>query len=125
GSTFSAKLPRHVARANVTPVPDLRSRVSAPERPVLIVDDDEDCRLLVARALQRRGYDVRHAADGRDALAILATDGASALVLDLRMPVMDGFDLMREMEQHRELSDIPVIVVSAVAEAEKANSELK
>ena len=124
GSSFTVKLPRHVTQGSVEPARHKRGRAFAPERPVLIVDDDEDCRTLVARTLERRGYEVQHAGNGRDALATLATDGASVVVLDLRMPIMDGFDLLREMDEHAELRSIPVVVVSAAADEERGNSKL-
>jgi CheY-like chemotaxis protein len=125
GSTFSVRLPRRVAQGAISPATHARGKAFAPERPVLIVDDDADCRDLLARVLERRGYEVTQASDGREALSALARDGASAVVLDLRMPVMDGFHLLQEMQGHPELGSIPVVVVSAVADAERGNAALR
>ena len=77
------------------------------------MDDNTDARETLAEALQISGYAVRTAADGRIALD-LATEYQPALVLlDLMMPVMDGWQVVEAMREDPVLSGIPVVIVSA------------
>jgi CheY-like chemotaxis protein len=82
---------------------------------VMLVDDDEDIRTVLAEALQDGGYEVRAVASGREALAQLHAGYAPALILlDLMMPVMDGWQFREEQLQDAKLKSIPVVVISAV-----------
>jgi CheY-like chemotaxis protein len=80
---------------------------------VLVVEDDEDIRVDLAAILRVKGFTVEEAANGKEALAQLH-EGASpcVIVLDLMMPVMNGWELRQAMRQDRALAAIPVIVVS-------------
>ena len=81
---------------------------------IFIVEDDVDTREMLGRFLELEGYDVETASNGRQALERLGTGvRACVIVLDLMMPVMDGWQFRREQVQNEELADIPVIVVSA------------
>jgi CheY-like chemotaxis protein len=86
--------------------------MSAPT--VMVVEDDLDTREMLSRFLELEGYRVETASNGRQALDQL-TDGSRAcvIVLDLMMPVMDGWQFRREQVRDAALSRIPVIVVSA------------
>jgi len=76
---------------------------------VVVVEDDEDTRELLKTVLQRRGYEVATAADGLDGLDLLRTTDAVCFVLvDLFMPRMDGFGLLRAMVDDPRLSQFPV-----------------
>ena len=66
---------------------------------VLVVDDDESIRLLIQRLLARSGFAVETASDGGVALDMLSKDGYDALVLDLMMPHVDGFTVLRQLIQ--------------------------
>jgi CheY-like chemotaxis protein len=80
---------------------------------VLIVDDDAAVRGLMARFLGHGGYTVIEADNGQAALAYLRGGGeASVILLDLRMPVMDGWAFRREQRRDPAFADIPVIVLS-------------
>jgi len=83
---------------------------SAPS--VLIVDDDDAVRHAVARYLRAEGLQVREAINGVDALRQLRTDLVSAILLDLRMPVMDGWAFRREQRLDPAIAGVPVIVMS-------------
>jgi two-component system, chemotaxis family, chemotaxis protein CheY len=89
----------------------------APERPrLLVVEDDRDVRETLVRILEDAGYQVIGAADGREALTALEdrpTDLPALILLDLRMPRMNGRQLHDELGQHPRLRDIPIIVLSA------------
>jgi CheY-like chemotaxis protein len=82
---------------------------------VLIVDDDDEIREALREVLGDEGYAVVGARDGRDALDYLrAGNRPCAILLDLWMPVMDGWQLRYELEREPPLADIPIIVVTAV-----------
>jgi two-component system KDP operon response regulator KdpE len=77
---------------------------------VLVVDDDRQIRRALATALTAQGYEVDAAVDGADALVRIATWSPDLVVLDLVMPGMDGFAVVRDV---RTWSSVPIIVLSA------------
>ena len=81
--------------------------------PVMVVEDDADTRALLARTLQKDGWAVNEAANGREALDLMERQAPGLILLDLMMPVMDGFEFLHEMRQHEAWQNIPVIVVTA------------
>src|SRR5438045_1536162 len=81
--------------------------------PVLLVDDDPGVRRTLARFLGRDGIAIVEADNGQQALTYLQSGGgASVIVLDLRMPVMDGFQFREEQRRDSSLAGIPVVVLS-------------
>jgi CheY-like chemotaxis protein len=82
---------------------------------ILLVEDNDDVREMMAVALELGGHSVTSAPNGRVALELL-TKGMrpSLIVLDLMMPVMNGWELCRVLKANPRLSEIPVVVVSAV-----------
>jgi DNA-binding response OmpR family regulator len=84
--------------------------VTAPLRRVLVVDDDDDIRLLLEELLRGAGYGVETAEDGRVALRAFHASPPDLVVLDLSMPELDGFETL---ERLRDLSDVPVILLTA------------
>jgi CheY-like chemotaxis protein len=81
---------------------------------VFIVEDDADTRDMLGRFLELEGYHVETAENGREALDRLERGAhACVIVLDLMMPVMDGWQFRREQVRRASLAGIPVIVVSA------------
>lgn len=81
------------------------------DRPrVLVVDDDEDIRLLVRELLERGGYTVEEAPDGKSALRQLFANAPALVILDVTMPDMDGY---QTLERIRDLSDVPVLMLTA------------
>jgi len=81
---------------------------------VLIVEDDSDIRAVLAEALELEGYEVSLAADGAQALRIARERAPDLILLDLMMPVMDGWSFRAAQLADCELADIPLVVVSAV-----------
>jgi DNA-binding response OmpR family regulator len=77
---------------------------------VLVVDDDDDIRLLLKELLGRAGYLVDEAPDGRTALRRLFEQPPALVILDVTMPEMDGY---QTLERIRDLSDVPVIMLTA------------
>lgn len=80
---------------------------------IMVVDDDPYIRELVRVFLQREGFDIVEAADGREALARLEHTPADLVVLDIMMPNMDGWELCREL---RKMYDIPLLMLTAKGE---------
>ena len=80
---------------------------------ILIVDDEASIRELVGTYLRNEGFEVEEASDGDEALERLERRSPSLVVLDLRLPTIDGFDVLREI---RRSSAVPVIVLSARSE---------
>jgi DNA-binding response OmpR family regulator len=83
---------------------------TAPLRGVLVVDDDDDIRLLLEELLRGVGYAVQTARDGRAALRAFYEHPCDIVILDLSMPELDGFETL---ERLRDLSDVPVILLTA------------
>jgi DNA-binding response OmpR family regulator len=79
---------------------------------ILVVDDDLDARDAIADVLRDAGYTVDVAGDGGQALALMRTSRPRLVLLDLVMPIVDGWEVIREMGRDPSLSDIPVCVVS-------------
>jgi len=80
-------------------------------RTVLMVDDDSDVRTSVARGLRHSGFDVRVAANGKEALRLLSSESHDALVLDVQMPELDGVAVVTALRALG--NDIPICVLSA------------
>jgi DNA-binding response OmpR family regulator len=81
-------------------------------RRVLVVDDDDDIRLLLEELLHGAGYGVETAQDGRVALRTFHANPCDLVILDLSMPELDGFETL---ERIRDLSDVPVLILTARA----------
>ena len=80
---------------------------------VLVVDDDADAREIIGRVLSAQGAEYVEAKNGAEALNMV-NDGFSIIVLDLDMPVMNGFEFMRSIDGLDNLKDIPIIVFSGM-----------
>jgi DNA-binding response OmpR family regulator len=83
---------------------------------VLVADDEEDIRALVAFRLERAGYEVITAADGEEALTLATTRLPDLVVLDMMMPKATGLEVTRSLREHDETKDIPVILLTARAQ---------
>lgn len=77
---------------------------------ILIADDETEIRSLLKLYLENEGYAVAEAGDGKEALKILAGGDISLCLLDVMMPEMDGFHVLKEMRKN---NNIPVIIISA------------
>lgn len=91
-------------------------RPTPPSRcPVLIVEDDEDLREMMAQLLTIEGFQTVAVANGREALEHLhAAEKPDVILLDLMMPVMDGWEFRRRQKAEPDLAHVPVIVLSAL-----------
>jgi len=84
---------------------------------VLVVDDDPAIRGLVADALRDEGFSVDLAAHGREALEAVRARRPATIVLDLMMPIMDGFSFMEACHHEQLCDNVPIVVISAVHDA--------
>jgi CheY-like chemotaxis protein len=92
---------------------------SRPARKVLVVDDDVDLREALCELLEEAGYPAAGCANGREALDYLQREKLPCLVLlDLMMPVMSGWEFREEQKKDPQLSEIPVVILSANVKAD-------
>ena len=81
---------------------------------VLVVDDDPDILEALSEILEAEGFEIRRARNGKEALERLEPDAPQLILLDLMMPVMDGWEFAQRMRQRPpEIARIPIIVLSA------------
>lgn len=103
-------------------VPTLR-RAKPAGRSAVIIEDEPTSREILRRMIAREGWSTREAENGRVAMAMIAEQPPALILLDLMMPIMDGFAFLDELERHPALRDIPVIVITArdlsIAERER------
>jgi DNA-binding NtrC family response regulator len=90
---------------------------------ILIVDDEMNMRLVLAAMLKREGYEVASAADGSEALQILKSGRIAAVITDLKMPRIDGMELLNRVRQ--EYPEVPVIMITAHGTVATAVEALK
>jgi PAS domain S-box-containing protein len=80
---------------------------------ILVIDDDSAAREVVRRTLEASGHRIREAVDGQQGMDALATEVPDLVLLDLMMPVMDGFAVLEHMRNDYRLQHVPVVVVTA------------
>ena len=84
---------------------------------VLVVDDSDDIRELLCMMLRGRGYRVVEAANGEEAVDLSLLFHPDLILMDLSMPVLDGYEATRQIRGRRETRDVPVVAVTAFADA--------
>lgn len=80
---------------------------------ILVVDDDPHSRVLYGSALLERGYGVVIARNGLECIHLARHTRPAAILLDLRMPLLDGFETLRYLKQFKETRSIPVCAITA------------
>jgi signal transduction histidine kinase/CheY-like chemotaxis protein len=111
GSTFTVRLPASV--------PERPSRESVPARPVgtvLVIDDDREACELLARSLGKEGFRVVTAATGEEGLKAAREHRPDAITLDVLMPGMDGWAVLKTLKGDPEVAKVPVVMISMVDE---------
>ena len=86
--------------------------MTSPGRRVLLAEDDRFLRKAAETPLKRQGYAVLATADGEEALRVARTDAPDLILLDLIMPKLNGFDVLRALKGDAATADIPVIILS-------------
>ena len=92
------------------------------DRPILVVDDDASIRQTVREILDLEGYPVETAADGREALRVVERAGPSLVLLDMRMPELDGWGFAREIRERG--IELPILVMTAAENARSWAAEI-
>lgn len=101
------------------------NRPPARRETVLVVENEETNRRLMEQILGFAGYAVLTATNGLDALALLGRVRVDAVLLDLSMPVLDGYQTTERIRQRPELSELPVVAVTAHAMSEDRELALR
>jgi two-component system, OmpR family, phosphate regulon response regulator PhoB len=87
--------------------------MTAPEKTVLIVEDEADAAELFAEMMRVSGFRVRKTASSTPALSMMTEEKPDIVLLDIMMPDVSGLDILRQMRHDPALANIPVVVVSA------------
>lgn len=88
---------------------------------VLVIDDvEENCEML-KRRLEKEGYNVEMAGDGQEGLLLLSRREINLILLDLDMPVMNGFTFLEKVKSDKKFSHIPVVITSTLDDEDTAN----
>lgn len=103
-------------RKQQPPAPDLRAVFPDGKPLIMVVDDQEMNREVLCRRLSKLGYLVLDAESGERALAILETEGFDLVLLDIMMPGMDGYEVLRKIKQNERLRHLPVLMITAVGD---------
>ena len=90
---------------------------------ILLIEDDDDLREVEVGILERAGFRVVSAREGREALELVAREMPRVIFLDMRMPGMDGWQFAREFRARHDHS-APIVVITAAASAEKRAEEI-
>jgi CheY-like chemotaxis protein len=92
---------------------------------ILVVEDDDAIRSLVAEVLEDDGYAVREATNGAEALEVLREARPDLIVLDLMMPVMDGWTFVNECRRMEWCGEVPILVTSASHDLPRTAEQLR
>ncbi len=84
-----------------------------PGQYILVVDDDDDFREALCEVLSEAGYPVEQAADGEQALARMTGEVPGIVLLDLKMPVLDGWGVVERMRKDPRTAHVPILILSA------------
>jgi two-component system alkaline phosphatase synthesis response regulator PhoP len=82
---------------------------------ILVVDDEPDFSMIVKKNLEKEGFEVELAYDGAEGLAKVKENPPDAIVLDVMMPEVDGYQVCSKLKKDTQYSDIPIILLTAVA----------
>jgi signal transduction histidine kinase/CheY-like chemotaxis protein len=116
GTTFSFRMPRIASAIAAVPLQT--------EGAILVVDDDPTARRAVADLLHSHGYIVLETSSGEQALHIAANQNVEAILLDLYMPGMSGWQTIERLKLNPATSDIPIVVLSVLSPAAGTSDEL-
>ena len=110
--------PRDVLRS-------VRAAASTGKKNVLIVDDEESFRDVLKCALREEGYQLSEAASGKEAIAKLEEIKPDLLLLDLNLPELDGWDVIRHITQHPQFKDMEVLIISGLMLDEQESATIQ
>jgi DNA-binding response OmpR family regulator len=83
---------------------------------ILIAEDEAHVAKIIQFKLEKNGYEVIHKSNGKEVLASIISDKPDLILLDVMMPGMNGFDVLKEMQKYPDIKDIPTIMVTALGQ---------
>ena len=92
---------------------------------ILSIEDDKFLSSLVAKKLSAAGYQMIHAASGEEAVKVVKEEKPALILLDILLPEMSGFDVLKTVKEDEETKDIPVILFSNLGQKEDIDKGLK
>ncbi len=116
GSTFTCRFPT-VPAPTTEHVSDFGHLMSAQPRTLLYVEDNLDARAVMSEMLRLSGYEVREAASGAEALAAVRLQRPDAIMLDIGLPDMNGYEVARQIRALANGSDVPIIALTGYGQA--------
>lgn len=103
-----------------------RKKRPRPEKPkILVVDDEDDIRRLLARVLVQKGYQVVEASKGMEALELVREHMPDVILLDAMLPEVHGFDICRRIKGSKRYGHIPIVIISAIYRGWRVAADLK
>jgi signal transduction histidine kinase/CheY-like chemotaxis protein len=122
GTTFTLRLPRRkdgtAATVEVAPLARIEPTAIASSHDILVIEDDPSAVRLLREYLEPIGYTLRCAIDGEQGLAMAAEQRPLAVLLDVLVPRVDGWEVLRKLKADPALRDVPVVMVTVVDERE-------
>ncbi len=85
------------------------------KRTILVIEDNEQNLYLVTFMLEKKGYDVVQARDGREGIALAGQAVPALILLDIQLPGMDGYDVARALRSNPALAEVPIVAVTSYA----------
>jgi signal transduction histidine kinase len=113
---FAHDRPDSIQRVTESSPEAAPSRTQGGKGNLLIVDDNAENREILKRHLERQGYGVSTTSNGQEGLRLLESGNFELVLLDILMPVMDGFEVLRQMRANPAISETPVVMISAMDE---------
>jgi CheY-like chemotaxis protein len=98
--------------------------LSGDDETVLVVDDSEDIRELLCMMLRRMGYRAVGASNGEEGVDLALLFHPALILMDLSMPVLDGYEATRQIRGRRETRDVPIVAVSAFTDSHSCRKAL-
>jgi len=92
---------------------------------ILLADDEEDIKTVISLYLSAKGYEVVTAYDGLDAIDKAKTEKPDLILLDVMMPIMNGFEVCQKLQGDPETQNIPIIMLSAAAQSETITKSIE
>ena len=87
------------------------------KKKILLADDEEDIKTVIKLYLESKGYDVVTSYDGLDTLDKVKAEKPDLILLDIMMPVINGFEVCKQLKADENTSDIPIVMLSAASHA--------
>lgn len=92
---------------------------------ILVADDEEDVKMVVQLYLESKGYEILTAYDGLDAIDKAKNERPDLILLDIMMPIMDGFEVAKRLKNDPSTESIPIVMLSAASQTESKERALK